>query len=121
MSITSGHRAPRDRQPPALFPVPLPCVASANDAALRADCVVLRAWLDCQTWDAAARYLRGNALSLLDPLTIAVLGSWIHANEARATAAGRQSGAYLRWHRRVLWRARRQGIAIAWDFERQDH
>ncbi len=121
MFSTSGHRAPRDRQAPAVFPVPLPRVAYAEDAMLRADCAVLRAWLDCPTWETAARYLRCNALSLLDPLTIAVLGTWIHANEARASASGRQAGAYLRWHRRVLWRARRQGVISAWDYERQDH
>ena len=118
VQIPRRHLAPPQRMTRASFPVPTMPAHDAADPAIRAAGCVAEAWLDCPDWPTAGAWLLANAVTLLDPLTIALFGVWIHHVEARPN--GREVGRYLRWHRCVLWRARQQGARLAWQIERGD-
>lgn len=127
MSLPPAHPAPVCRLPRATFPAKCPVAGRCADPLLRATGTLLVGWLDCPTWAAAHAWLRQEAATLLDPLAIALLGTWIHDNEHRAAGAASlylsdcrapEVSAYLRWHRRVLWRARATDVNQAWAIER---
>jgi hypothetical protein len=118
LTLRRTHRPPPYRLARAAFPVPRAPLGNAEDVHLRALATLLCAWLDIPDWAQAGTWLAAHAPELCDILAIGTLSLWIRRNEATADAAARMAGDYLRWHRRVLWRARRQGAQLAWQIER---
>jgi hypothetical protein len=112
-----AHLPPARRLARVNFPVArAPRVPT--DAQMCAIATLLEAWLDAPDWAHAGMWLGAHVPEFNDGFAIASLTLWIHLNEATHSVAGFAASAYLRWHRRVLWRLSRQHASVAWRIER---